>query len=156
MTLDATDVAILRLLQQNARVSTAEIARRIELAPSAVHQRIRVLEEEGIVEGYGCALNARALGFGLVAYLRIQTHAGACRELAGSSLAALPEVQEVHRVVGEDCFLVKVRVCNTDALAVVLEEKIARIPGIASTRASVVVRTVKEAPYIPMLDPVGG
>jgi Lrp/AsnC family transcriptional regulator, leucine-responsive regulatory protein len=151
--LDATDREILRLLQENARLSNAEIARRVGMAPSAVFQRLRKLEERGVLRGYAGVLNARALGFGLVAFIMVQTRANAASHDTGGLLAALPQVQEVHRVVGEDCFVVKVRVRDTDELSDLLEHHIQLIPSIASTRTTIVVKTLKETSAL-TLDPV--
>jgi Lrp/AsnC family leucine-responsive transcriptional regulator len=150
MNIDPTDREILRLLQQNARMSNAEIARQIGMAPSAIFQRVRKLEERGVIIGYRSALNTRALGFGLVAFIMVQTGDSARSHDTAGLLAALPEVQEVHRVVGEDCFIVKVRVRDTDALAHLLENDIQSIPSIASTRTTIVVKTIKETADIPL------
>jgi Lrp/AsnC family transcriptional regulator, leucine-responsive regulatory protein len=148
--LDETDREILRLLQENARLSNAAIARRVGMAPSAVFQRLRKLEERGVVRGYSSRLNARALGFGLVAFIMVQTRDNSPEYDTGALLSALPQVQEVHRVVGEDCFVVKVRVHDTDELAELLEHRIQVIPSIASTRTTIVVKTLKESADLPI------
>lgn len=148
--LDSTDREILSLLQSNARMSNAEIARRVGMAASAVHQRVRKLEERGVVRGYGSRLNARALGYGLVAFVMVQTRANAAEHDTGALIAEMPEVQEVHRVVGEDCFIVKVRVRDTDELAELLEHRLQRIPSIATTRTTIVVKTLKESAELPL------
>jgi len=151
--LDDIDREILRLLQQNGRISSAEIARQIGMAASAIFQRVRKLEERGIISGYSVRLNARAVGYGLVAYVMVQTGENARDHNTGALLAAMPEVQEVHRVVGEDCFIVKVRVRDTDALAHLLEHEIQAIPSIVSTRTTIVVKTLKETTDIPLDEP---
>jgi Lrp/AsnC family leucine-responsive transcriptional regulator len=148
--IDATDRVILRMLQENARVSNAEIARQVGLAPSAIFQRIRKLEEQGIIEGYTARVNPREVGYGLVAYIMIQTGELARTVDTAAILTALKEVQEVHRVVGEDCFFVKVRVPDTDALGRLLDEHIQRIPSVASTRTTIVLRTAKETTAVPL------
>ena len=148
--IDSTDRAILMLLQQNARISNAEIARQVGLAPSAIFQRIRKLEEQGVIMEYTVRLNAREVGFGLVAYVMIQTGEQAKYTDTAGILKAIPEVQEVHRVVGEDCFFVKVRVRDTDDLGRLLEDEIQPIPSIASTRTTIVLRSVKETTQLPL------
>ena len=152
MTIDHTDREILRMLQDNARTPNAEMARRLGMAASAVHQRLRRLEERGVVKGYGGRLNARALGYGLVAFVMVQTRDNASEYDTGSLIAALPEVQEVHRVVGEDCFIVKVRVRDTEDLAELLEHRLQQIPSIASTRTTIVVKTLKETADLPLAE----
>jgi Lrp/AsnC family leucine-responsive transcriptional regulator len=151
--IDDIDRAILTILQENARTSNAEIARQVGLAPSAIFQRIRKLEDSGIIQGYSAYLNPRALGFGLVAYVMIQTGEHAHAVDTTARLSAIPEVQEVHRVVGEDCFFVKVRVRDTDALGQLLDEHIQRIPSVASTRTTIVLRTGKESAKLPLGTP---
>ena len=148
--LDATDRAILVLLQANARISNAEIGRRIGLATSAVHQRVRKLEERGIILGYSARVDPRSAGYALAAFVMIRTGDGARSEKITSALKAVPEVLEVHRVVGEDCFFVKVRVRDPDELANLLDHTIQRIPGVASTRTTIVLQTGKESTTLPL------
>lgn len=148
--IDSIDRAILALLQDNARISNAEIARQVGLAPSAIFQRIRKLEEQGVILEYTVRLNPREVGFGLVAFVMIQTGEQAKYTDTAGILRAIPEVQEVHRVVGEDCFFVKLRVRDTDDLGRLLEEEIQPIPSIASTRTTIVLRSVKETTHLPI------
>ena len=150
--LDDTDKKILDLLQQNARISNAEIARRIGMAPSGVHQRIRKLEANGVIARYEARLDGRAVGRGLVSFVRVQTGEGAVAGEITAALVALAEVQEVHRVVGEDCFFVKVRVHDTQDLARLLDEDIQRIPNVASTKTTIVLTTAKETSSVSLED----
>jgi Lrp/AsnC family leucine-responsive transcriptional regulator len=148
--IDDTDRAILAILQENARTSNAEIARRVGLAPSAIFQRIRKLEDQGVVAGYTTVVNPRSLGYGLVAFVMLKTGDHAQHVDTTGLLCAIPEVQEVHRVVGEDCFFVKVRVRDTEHLGSLLEDRIQRIPSVASTRTTIVVKTAKETRELPL------
>ncbi len=148
--IDETDRRILELLQENARVSAAEISRTIELAQSAVHQRIRKLEESGVILGYETRVNPRVVGRGLASFVRVQTGESAVASEITAALVAIPDVQEVHRVVGEDCFFVKVRVEGPEALARLLDEEIQRVPGVASTKTTIVLTTSKETHRLPM------
>lgn len=148
--IDDVDRTILDALQQNARTSNAEIARRVGMAPSAIFQRVRKLEESGLIQGYTARLNAKALGYGLVAFIMVQTRDNASSVDTAGMIAELPEVLEVHRVVGEDCFIVKARVRDTDHLAELLEHRLQPIRSIASTRTTIVVKTVKDRDDLPM------
>lgn len=148
--IDDVDRTILDALQQNARTSNAEIARRVGMAPSAIFQRVRKLEESGLIQGYTARLNAKALGYGLVAFIMVQTRDNASSVDTAGLIAELPEVVEVHRVVGEDCFIVKARVRDTDHLAELLEHRLQPIRSIASTRTTIVVKTVKDRDDLPM------
>ena len=150
--IDSIDRTILSLLQENARTSNAEIARQVGLAPSAIFQRIRKLEEQGVVLEYTARVNPREVGFGLVAFVMIQTGEQAKFVDTAGILNGIPEVLEVHRVVGEDCFFVKVRVRDTDDLGRLLEEEIQDIPSITSTRTTIVLRTKKETTRLPLIN----
>lgn len=149
MEFDTTDRLILELLQENSRISHAEIGRRVGLVPSSVCQRVRRLEERGIIERYSCVLNGRALDVGLVAFVMVRTNDASSRRGAGSRLAAMPHVLEVHRVVGDACFILKARVRDTEALDAMLQV-IATIPAVVSTRTTIVVRTMKETLHLPL------
>jgi Lrp/AsnC family leucine-responsive transcriptional regulator len=143
-TIDPTDRAILQILQTNARTSNAEIARRLGMAPSAVLERIRKLEGRGIVAGYAAQLKPGALGFGLAAFIFVRAEEPVGAGLVGEQLAAIPEVLEVHHIAGEDCYLVKIRVADTEAIGRLLRDAIGAIPHVRSTRTTIVLSTVKE------------
>ena len=153
MIIDDTDRTILQMLQNDARIANAEIARHIGLAPSAIFQRIRKMEELGVIEGYTARLNPTALGYGLTAFVMIQTREGARAPEVTRDLASIPEVIEVHRVVGQDCFFLKVRVRDPKALEALLDEKIQPIPSVAATRTTIVLSTGKESGAIPLGTP---
>lgn len=142
--LDDIDLRILKLLQDDARIANAAIAREVDLAPSAVFQRIKKLEGEGVIRGYHARLDPGALDQGLLAFITVQTGEGARALETSEMLASVPEVLEVHRVVGDDCFLMKVRVRDTQALGALLDEKIQTLPPVASTRTTIVLSTAKE------------
>lgn len=146
---DETDREILSILQENARTPNAEIARRVGLAPSAIFQRIRKLEEAGVIRGYAAAIDPRAFGYGLTAFVMIRTGEGARSGEVAAELGGIPEVREVHRVVGEDCFFAKVLVRDTEALGKLLDEQIQTLPSIASTRTIIVLSTTKDAAAVP-------
>ena len=149
-TIDDTDMRILGMLQVNARVSNAEIARQVNLAPSATLERLRKLEARGLVEGYGARLAPRPLGYGLLAFVFVRSDERVGDGTTGDQLAAIPEVQEVHHVAGEDCYLVKVRVADTDALGTLLRERIGAIKSVGSTRTTIALGTLKETYRLPV------
>lgn len=148
--IDSTDIQILELLQRDARVSNAEIARQVGMAPSATHERLRKLEERGVIQGYTVRLSPERLGLGLLAFVFVRADEGFQSYNAEHQLAALPEVEEVHHVAGEDCFLVKVRVADAAALGKLLREHIGAIPNVRSTRSTIVLETVKETAPLPL------
>lgn len=148
--IDEIDLQILTIIQSAARTSNAEIARRVGLAPSAILERIRKLEEHGVIEGYFARIRPAALALGLLAFVFVRTEDRVGSTETASALARIPEVLEVHDIAGEDCFLVKVRVENTDALIRFLRERIGAIPAVRFTRTTIVLETVKETLNLPL------
>ena len=143
-TLDDVDGRILSFLQENARETQAEIARAVGLAPSAVLERIRKLETRGVIKGYTALLDARAMGQGMLAFVSVRSEEGPTDDNVAQQLAQFAEVLEVHHVAGEDCYLVKVRTKDPEQLGSLLRSRIGRIPGVKSTRTTIVLETVKE------------
>ena len=147
---DERDLKILSILQSNGRTPNAEIARQLGMAPSAILERIRKLEARGAILAYEARIDPRALGLGLTAFAFV-TALEPLREMnAGAALAELPEVQEVHYIAGEDCYLVKVRVADPDALARLIREKFGAIAGMHRTRTTLVLTTLKETARLPL------
>lgn len=142
--MDDIDLRILELLRDDARIANAAIARDVGLAASAVFQRIRKLEDQGVIRGYHAELDPAALDQGLLAFVTVQTGEGARAKETAAMLAGIPEVLEVHRVVGEDCFFLKARVKDTSGLGALLDEKIQTLAPVASTRTTIVLSTAKE------------
>jgi Lrp/AsnC family leucine-responsive transcriptional regulator len=152
--IDKLDHEILSILQENARTSNVEVARRIGLAPSAVLERIRKLETRGVIRGYEPRLNASALGSPLLAFIFVHADEKIGGLEIGRKIAKFPEVQEVHQVAGEDCYLVKVRIADTDALGRLLRDSFGALPAIRTTRTTIVLSSVKESAQMPL--PPGG
>lgn len=142
--IDEIDRQIVKTLQVDARMSNAELARQVGMAPSAVLERVRKLEERGVILGYEARLNPRQLGAGLLAFIAVRADERVGATETAVRLAEIPEVQEVHHLAGEDCFLAKVRVADIEALGRLLREQFGQIPTIRSTRTTIVLETVKE------------
>jgi Lrp/AsnC family leucine-responsive transcriptional regulator len=134
--LDALDTTILRALNKDARTSVRELAQQVGLSAPSTAERIRRLEEAGVIEGYGVRINPVAIGLPIGAYLRVRPMAGELDRVAGL-LAAIPEVVACDRVTGDDCFIAKALV---PAVAD-LEKLIDRLLPYASTNTSVIVST---------------
>jgi len=146
--IDDIDKDILNMIQQDGRISNAEIARKVSLAPSAVLERVRKLEDRNVIRGYAASLDAKQVGFGLTAFVSVRTNE--CGDGTDELLARIPEVLEVHDVAGEDSYLLKVRAADPEDLAVLLREKLKSIPTVISTRTTVVLHTVKETTALPL------
>ncbi|HVT61146.1 MAG TPA: Lrp/AsnC family transcriptional regulator [Thermoanaerobaculia bacterium] len=148
--IDATDRKILTILQKNARTSNAEIARQVGMAPSAILERIRKLETRGIIQGYEARLDPDALGLNLLAFVfvRLGDFSGEAR--TREMLAQMEQVQEVHHIAGEDCFLLKVRAPDAKTLGRLLRQRFSPSSGIHSTRTTVVLETHHETARLPL------
>lgn len=142
--LDQTDYAILRLMQENARISNADIARELGMAPSAILERIKKLEQRDVILQYRTKINPMALGQTMLSFIFIRAADGIGCVTTGQALAAIPEVQEVHDIAGDDGYLVKVRTADSTALVELMRNSFAKIPSIISTRTTIVLETVKE------------
>lgn len=118
--LDAVNRRLLSELQADARLRTAELARRVGLSPPAVADRVRRLEEAGVITGYHAQVDPRALGFPIAAIVRVQPNPQQLPRIRALA-ADLPEVVECHRITGEDCFVVTLRLRSLDDLESVLD-----------------------------------
>jgi Lrp/AsnC family leucine-responsive transcriptional regulator len=148
--IDEVDATILELLQENARIPQAEVARVVGLAPSAVLERIRKLEARGIVRGYTALLDPHALDQRMLAFVAVRSAEGPGDESVARALAQCPEVLELHHVAGDDCYLLKVRARDAEHIGQLLRHRFGRIPGVVSTRTTIVLETVKETPRLPL------
>ncbi|MFD0559490.1 Lrp/AsnC family leucine-responsive transcriptional regulator [Stackebrandtia endophytica] len=142
------DLAIVSALTADGRISFTELATRVGLSTSAVHQRVKRLEERGVITGYTAKINYEALGLTLTAYVAIRPIDPAAPDDAPERLAALPQIESCHSVAGEDYYLLKVRVNGPAAL----EDLLARIRNVAGVthRTTIVLSTPYEgrAPFL--------
>lgn len=148
--LDDVDRQILEILQSDARTSNAELARRVGMAPSAVFERVRRLEQKGVIQGYGARLDPRVMGRALLAYVLVRSDERIGSSSVGEALAGLPEVLEVHHVAGQDSYLAKVRVPDPEALGRLLRERFGAIPSVRSTQSTIALGTFKESWALPV------
>lgn len=147
---DEIDRHIVNVIQRDARISIAEIARQLGMAPSGILERLRKLEARGVITGYEARLNPHALGRGLLAFIFVRADERVGSGDTGQQLALIPDVQEVHHIAGEDCYLVKVRVKNTEALAHLLRDRFGALDAVRSTRTTIVLTTIKETATVPV------
>jgi len=122
--LDQINVQLLRELRRDPRVPMATLARRVRMSAPAVTERVRRLEEAGIIDGYRIDVAPKALGLPVAAYVRIRPAPGQLAKIAELA-EQTPEVVECHRITGEDCFLLKVYVAEVDQLEAVLDRFLA-------------------------------
>jgi Lrp/AsnC family leucine-responsive transcriptional regulator len=141
--LDEIDCKIVRILLENGNTSKAELARSVGLTPTAVFERMRKLEDRGVITGYSVRLDPRVLGLDILAYVFVSEIKPVKKRRTGPRLAQLPSVEEVHRVAGRDCFLLKVRATNTDSLTRILDD-IGRIDSVGAVETTIVLETYLE------------
>lgn len=151
--IDEIDGTILDLLQDNARMAQAEIARVVGLAPSAVLERIRKLEARGVIKGYAALVDPHALEQAMLAFIAVRSEQAPGDDSVSQALAQCPEVLELHHVAGDDCYLLKVRARDAEHIGQLLRHRFGRIPGVRSTRTTIVLETVKETPRLPVRAP---
>lgn len=148
--IDDVDLRILSILQQNARTSNAEIARQVEMAPSAVLERIRRMEARGVIRGYEVRIDPEALGQNLLAFVFVRSADFDSDLKTAEVLAAIPEVLEAHHIAGDDCYLLKVRTRDAKALGRLLRERIGATGSVQSSRTTIVLETLREGSRLPL------
>ena len=141
---DKIDLEILSLMQENSRISNADIARILKMAPSAVLERVKKLEQKKIILQYTTRLNPAVLNQNLIAFVYIQVNKGIGNRDTGIELAKIAGVQEVHQIAGDHCFLVKVRTANSASLLEMMRNSMNKIPDIMITKTRIVLETTKE------------
>ena len=136
------DRALLSALARDGRASYTELAERVGLSVSAVHQRVRRLEQRGLITGYAARIDAKAVGLPLTAFVSITPIDVAQPDDAPALLAHLPAIEACHSVAGPDSYVLKVRTASPDALEALLAE-IRRVANV-TTRTTVVLSTFYE------------
>jgi Lrp/AsnC family leucine-responsive transcriptional regulator len=136
------DRALLAALSRDGRASYTELAERVGLSVSAVHQRVRRLEQRGLITGYRARVDATQLGLPLTAFISITPIEAAQPDDAPARLAHLTAIEACHSVAGPESYILKVRVASPDALEHLLQE--IRAAANVSTRTTVVLSTYYE------------
>jgi Lrp/AsnC family leucine-responsive transcriptional regulator len=148
--LDRIDRQILKLLREDGRISHAAIAKEVGLSGPAVHDRVRKLEQAGVIAGYCAILDPHVLERSHVAFIRVNLADGnefVADEPIVARICDEPDVLEFHRIAGEDCYLIKVRTATNKDLEQLLR-RIRSLRGVAKTRTTVVLSTELERPTI--------
>ena len=143
--LDAIDRRILALLQENAKLPQAEVAKAVGLTAPSVNERIRKLERGGFIRGYAALLDERKLGYDITAFIEVFIEHPKFEEDFIGIMGTLDEVLECHHITGEFSILLKVRVTDMTAFRRLLIEKLNSVRGVRQTRTLMVLATSKEA-----------
>ncbi|MBA3628936.1 MAG: Lrp/AsnC family transcriptional regulator [Actinobacteria bacterium] len=153
--LDRVDHHILRLLREDGRMSHAAIAKTVGLSGPAVHERVRKLEQRGVIAGYTCILDPYELDRYHAAFVMVTLSEGdefAADEPIVARICEEPDVLEFHRIAGQDCYLLKVRTATNRDIEQLLR-RIRSIRGVARTQTTIVLSTELEKPTIEVPQP---
>jgi len=153
MNIDRFDRQILQILQEDGRISNQDLADRIGLSPSPCLRRVRALEDAGIVTGYRALLNAKALGYSLMAliYISMDMHTPERFENFEQQVRQISEVLECLLITGQDAdYQIKVVVKDMDAFQELLLNRITRIQGVTGVHSSFVLRKVIDKTAVPV------
>ncbi len=150
--LNETDLAILREVQQDGRISNVELANRIELSPAATHVRLKRLQSHGYIRSYVALLDQEKMGFDMTCFVSISLRMHGSEELAGfrASAKELPQVLECYHVTGEFDYLLKIVVRNRKELQRFVEHELTPIPGVARIYTSLVLDDIKHSTALPI------
>ena len=142
--MDHLDLKLLVHLQRNAKLSYAELGRRVGLGVSTVNERLKKLQARGIIREYVAVVNPKALGLDICAFVQVLMAEPDLESAFVEQIHQLPEVQECHCITGEFSYLLKVRVRDTAHLEAFLREKIKSLAGVARTQTMIALSTSKE------------
>ena len=146
--MDELDHRIIDLLQREGRATQLELSRSVGLSQPAVAERIRKLEERGVITGYTARVDASKLGKDITAFIGVSIEHPKYFDGFARRVLAMPEVLEAHRVAGQDSYILKVRTRNTKTLDTLLVETLRTISGVTRTHTTIVLTSIKEETYV--------
>ena len=152
ITLDATDCRILAVLQEEGRISNLDLAERISLSPSACLRRMRLLEEQGVIEHYRACLSREKLGFELEAFVQVsmRNEENQWHERFAEALREWPEVVGAFVVTGESHYLLRVLAHNLKHYSDFVLNRLYKAPGVMDIRSNIVLQTLKDEAGAPV------
>ena len=152
MILDETDKILLQELQTDARITNAELARRVKLSAPGLQKRLRKLEESGVIQRYVTLVDREALGFDMLCYINVtlQRHAPEAIRQFRHAVQNMPEVLACYHITGEYDYLLKVVVQNRKHLEHFLVETLTPVPGMDKIRTSLVLSEIKSTTTVPV------
>ena len=148
MTLDPIDYNLLDLLQRDARMTQLEMAATVGLSQPAVAERMRKLEQGGLITGYTARVDGRKLGKDITAFVGVRIEHPKHNVRFAKEILALPDVLECHRITGPDSYLLKVVTEDTQSLDRLISDLLRHIPGVTRTLTTVVTSSIKEGSHI--------
>lgn len=151
-TLDEMDLAILRALQRNGRMTNAELSDKVNLSPSACHRRVQRLEQAGVIRDYVALLNPRAVSRVTTVFveIRLSGQADEILDAFEKAVARVPDVLECHLMAGSADYLLKVVARDSEDFARIHRQSLARLPGVAQMQSSFALKTVFKTTALPL------
>lgn len=152
--LDNKDRLLLEHLQDDARMTNTELARRVDLSAPGLQKRVRKLEDAGVIEQYVTLLNRQALGYDMLCFVQVtlQRHEPEAIRNFRKVVLTMPEVMECFHITGEYDYLLKVIIRNREHLETFLVDSLTPVPGMDKIRTSLVLREIKKTSRIPLDD----
>ncbi len=153
--LDAIDCTLLEILQEDARLTNAELARRVELSATGVHKRLRRLEEAGVIARYVAVVDREVVGYDMLCFVQVtlQRHEPDAVNNFRREVQHMPEVLECHHLTGEFDYLLKVIVRNRKHLEQFILHTLTPVRGMDKVRTSLVLSEIKPTAAIPLVRP---
>lgn len=148
--MDTIDYKAIRRLMTQGRITWADLGTFLELSPPAAAERVRRLEEKGVIRGYAALVDPESVGCGLTAFISVTLERPEHREAFINRVQGLAQIQECHHVTGDDDYILKVRCGGIRDLENIVSNSLKDLPGIARTRTTVVLSTVKETAVLPV------
>lgn len=149
---DAFDSKIVKSLMENGRMTFAELAGLLGLSAPAAAERVRRLEERGVIKGYAALVDPERVGCGVTAFVSVALERPEHREPFARMVTAKQEIQECHHVAGDFDFLLKMRCGTLRDLERLVGEVIKGLPGVVRTRTTIALSALKETPALPLPD----
>lgn len=148
--MDETDFKIIGRLMDQGRITWSELGTLLGMSAPAAAERVRKLEERGVIRGYSALMNPEAVGCGLTAFISVTLDRPEHRPAFLRLVRETPGIQECHHITGEEDYLLKVRCSGINSLEKIVSEHLKGIPGITKTRTTIALSTVKETASLPL------
>lgn len=149
---DRMDLAILKALQADGRLSVAKLSEKLALSETPCWRRLKRLEAEGVIEGYQARLNRKKLGYGVVAFVQVTlgNHAGEAPLQFETLVAGMPEILTCHNVTGDCDYMLQIVAADLDAYGIFVRDQLRKLPGVAAIRSNLSLREVKSSSALPV------
>ncbi|MEO0827867.1 MAG: Lrp/AsnC family transcriptional regulator [Cyanobacteria bacterium J06642_9] len=148
--MDGLDLKVLQQLMHQARMTWSELASVLGLSAPAAADRVRRLEDKGVIQGYATVVDPVSLGYTLTAFVSVTLEHPQHRAAFIAKVEALPEIQACHHITGDDDYLLKVRAQSTQDLERIISDELKSLSGVQRTRTAIALSTLKETTALPV------